>query len=396
MWDLKQAPVFDIMLFQTYGDSLTTAIMKAYGINLKSVDWSSDQSQTVEKLLNNVWQFSAAKTYTQLKNMGEALVRPDGTIRDLKEFSIESGQIAATHLHWLKAERINAIGGAQMVALWEKIQAQKDIFQLLEFIAVIDKQTTELCGSLNGVIKPVDDPFWLTYFPLNHFGCRSTVKQLRSGKITPDDKIVYPVIPEMFRTNLGEGGLVFPEDHPYYKGMPDRVLSAARPLMPYQLQFDEVPESKDMPGKARVHFQLKPGRDYDRLLTIALEKARSKGTTVELMPTLNPDEDNTGQRSIIFPDARNGKSPDLRINGILAEEEFATRPDNMNNLKHAISAGARQANHVIVNLSNPVSQETMARVAKGRFIDHKNLTVIEFRFNGEYTVFNRPEKKQGQ
>lgn len=390
IFDLQKAPVFDEVLFKTYGNKLTQAMLNGYGINLKQVDWSTASSKTVTELLNNVWSFSAAKTYTQLKDFGALLVKPDGSYRNFKDFKIEAERIAKTQLTWLKAEYNNAVGGAQMVALWKKIQAEKDILPLLQFDAVLDKGTTALCESINGVIKPVDDPFWLIYFPLNHWGCRSTVRQLRRGEITPDEDISYPELPAMFKTNLGEKGLIFPLDHPYFTETPPEVYAAARAYTPYPAQFDVIEESNVLEGLVRQHYLTDTNsKDYQRLLKIALDKAKKQGTVVDILPTLNPNK-YADQRVIIFPDAKIGKSADLRINGKLVEEEASTISANFNNIKHAITAGSKQADHVLISLSEPIKIETMKRLAIGRFKDHKLLQTIEFVFNGVYTLFKRP------
>ncbi len=382
----------DEVLLKTYGSQLAKAAIKAYGIDLKDVDWKSDSGKTALNILNNTWQFSGAKTYTQLKDIGAALLNPDGSFKSEKDFIIAAQNISKTQLNWLKTERNTAIGGAQMIALWDKITAQKDIFPFLQFDAVIDSATTALCDSLHKVVRRVDDWFWEYYYPLNHFGCRSTVRQLRNGKETPEAEIKLPEIPVMFKTNLGKTGIVFPVDHPYFTGTPAEIMNESKKVMPYEMQFDILDESDKLGGIIRSHFQLQKQNDYQRLLKIAIDKASKKGTIVDLMPIVNPAVDNVNQRNIIFADAKAGKSPDLRINGVLVEEEASTNSRNINNIKHAIGAGAKQADHVIISLSEEISIETMKRISIGRFKDHKNLMVIEFYHNKIYTVFKRPIK----
>src|SRR5690606_9023503 len=127
---------------------------------------------------------------------------PDGNVREFGDFKREAQQISGQQMRWLRTEYDSAIGGAQMASKWLSIQEDKEEFPLLQFDAVMDRHTSKLCGSLNKVIRPVDDPFWKIYFPPNHFNCRSTVRQLREGKVTPVDKIAYPEkLPEMFKVN---------------------------------------------------------------------------------------------------------------------------------------------------------------------------------------------------
>ncbi len=45
--------------------------------------------------------------------------------------------------------------------------------EALEYSAIMDDRTTEICSSLNGDIYPVDDEIWATFTPPNHYNCRS-------------------------------------------------------------------------------------------------------------------------------------------------------------------------------------------------------------------------------
>ncbi len=45
--------------------------------------------------------------------------------------------------------------------------------EALEYSAILDSRTTEICEELDGHVHPADDDFWTTYSPPNHFNCRS-------------------------------------------------------------------------------------------------------------------------------------------------------------------------------------------------------------------------------
>jgi SPP1 gp7 family putative phage head morphogenesis protein len=389
IWETKQTITTDPVIIKAYGERLEQAVKKGYDVE---IDFKTPDGQLAYQLQNNVWQFSAAKTYTQLKDMSAALLRPDGTLRNFSEFRAQIGIITKKQIAWLKTEYNLAVAGSQMAGKWQQIQAQKEQFPYLQFEAVDDNHTTQLCNNLDGVILPVDDPFWMTYYPPNHYNCRSTVRQLRKGKITPMDKIVYPSnMPSLFKVNLGERGLVFPEDHAYYKDMPDEVKNAARSSFPYDLQFDILHEDK---GVVRQHFMVDTKTDdYERLLKIAVEKTKDIDEVIDILPALNPNK-YAAQRQIIFPDAKEGTSPDLRINKVLWEEEGSYKSGNINNISGAVGSGAKQANYVIVTLSDNIEDGVLKRVAGGRFKTHKNLMHIEFRLpNGTVKTFIKAESQ---
>lgn len=53
--------------------------------------------------------------------------------------------------------------------------ALKGFVEALEYSAIMDDRTTEICSSLDGHIHPADDEFWSVYTPPNHFNCRSLI-----------------------------------------------------------------------------------------------------------------------------------------------------------------------------------------------------------------------------
>lgn len=152
-----------------------------------------------------------------LRQLTNALVNEEG-ILDYTDFKKAAEEIVGEHMRWLKAEYNLAVSGGQMAGKWVQIEASKETLPLLQFDAVIDNRTTEICRPLDGTILPVDHPFWRRFYPPNHYNCRSTVRQLRSGVVTT--KIPSADIPELFQTNVGTSQLVFPPAHPYHVNKP--------------------------------------------------------------------------------------------------------------------------------------------------------------------------------
>lgn len=212
-------------------EKLWKGAIDGYGNNFGSLDADTPDWNMLLSLQKNVWHFSAAKNYTQLRELSNALIGDDGKLRTESQFRAAAFKINDVQIkQHLSAEYDLAMKGSQMAGKWVDIEADKETLPLLEFDAVVDGRTTELCLSLNGTVLPIDDPFWNIYYPPNHFNCRSGVRQLSSGVITKN--VPSADIPTMFQTNLAKEGLIYPPEHPYFIDLPHDVIKQADKLIP--------------------------------------------------------------------------------------------------------------------------------------------------------------------
>ena len=218
----------DEAMARYFANKLWEATQEGYGQTLASVAYDSPDYNMLKALRENVFQFSAAKNYAQLKELTLALIDDTGNIVDFSTFKEIAFKINEKYVRtWLQTEYDTAIASAQMAGKWVDINANKGTLPLLQYDAVIDSHTSQICIPLNGTILPVGHPFWNHFYPPNHFNCRSTVRQLASGVVT--DKIPSADIPKMFQTNLGQQNQVFPEGHPYFVGLPQEIKNKIAP-----------------------------------------------------------------------------------------------------------------------------------------------------------------------
>ena len=68
-------------------------------------------------------------------------------------------------------------------ARWERIQDRKDRFPYLMYDAVNDSRTRPQHLEWDGLVLPVDHPFWKTHGPPNGWGCRCILRQLSEAVI---------------------------------------------------------------------------------------------------------------------------------------------------------------------------------------------------------------------
>lgn len=242
-------------LYLAIGDHLKEALYKGFGGDLKDFNIGSKDYELLNEFRENVYMFSGAKTYQQVREMTD-FVADSKTFSDFKEKAM--GVYDTYNKDWLKAEYNTAVGQAQTGRLWNEIEKNKEDFPYLMYSAVIDAHTSDICEPCNGVTLPVDDPFWSEYMPLNHFNCRCTVEQIdkyTDTKITPQNEIDAIVegkegenglkdrVDDVFKMNSGKDGYVFSDEHPYFQVEPkDRELAQRN----FDLPIPEAPAAKEI------------------------------------------------------------------------------------------------------------------------------------------------------
>lgn len=220
-------------MYFAIADYLKKGLYEGFGISLNELKVSLEKGietafdvtdlELLTELRENLYLFSSAKTFQETKELTGALVGENGEVRTFKEFK----EFAMTvddqwNNNWLKTEYDTAYGQAQNAVRWNEIEKNKDVLPILKYSAVIDGRTSEICAPLDGITLPVDDDFWDTFMPLNHFNCRCTVEQLRDGDLTSKEDLKDEIISaeqnmnDMFKMNPGKEKVVFTKDHPYF------------------------------------------------------------------------------------------------------------------------------------------------------------------------------------
>lgn len=232
IWNEKGLPdKLDKKLIELFAAEFTKAMLEGLADFINTEEEA--EQEFIAALTRDVWQFSAAKTYSQMKDITRELVDATGKLRTYKDFKFEAGKINEEYTGtWLKTEYTNAIIASQMAAKWQRIQQEKETLPYLKYVTVGDERVREEHAEMEGIIRKVDDDFWLVWFPPNGWRCRCDVLQLSNAKETDLSKRTVPDIPSMFQFNPGISAMIFPPGHPYYDGLPDGVQKQIDKLKP--------------------------------------------------------------------------------------------------------------------------------------------------------------------
>ena len=209
---------FDPDLLRETARTYIKAIKQGYGKGLADVEWNSPDFKTLEKLVENVFKFSASKNYNTLRDMSLLLKDGDG-IRSFDDFRKEVDKLNIKYNHnWLRTEYNQAVASAQCAARWTDYGKRSEANPYLQYQAVMDANTRAEHAALHGVIKRYDDEFWNEYYPPNGWGCRCEVIQLpgKNHKETHKEDMKFCKVDPAFKVNVGKTGKIFSEKHPYF------------------------------------------------------------------------------------------------------------------------------------------------------------------------------------
>ena len=191
--DIRPSDLDKDLIEQIYND-VSQPVKEEFGQRWVDYDYKEPKS-LIQKFKKNLWQFSSAKTLAELEYINELLIDKNGRIKPEHQFmqDVKKANILFNR-NYLQAEYQTAKRGAQMAHLWNKFLEQKEYYPNLVYRTVGDSRVRPEHAALNGVVKPIDDPFWKTYYPPNGWRCRCTVMNTaeKVSEGTFEDKTVKP------------------------------------------------------------------------------------------------------------------------------------------------------------------------------------------------------------
>jgi SPP1 gp7 family putative phage head morphogenesis protein len=94
----------------------------------------------------------------------------------------KGGFSKSTPWYWETVFRTNAVA-AWNGGRFQQYREVADSIDMLQYIAILDRRTSDVCRSYDGITRPVSDSIWQTITPPNHFNCRSTVTAIWKGTL---------------------------------------------------------------------------------------------------------------------------------------------------------------------------------------------------------------------
>lgn len=334
-----EAGSIDIDLFNETYKELRKAAADGWGDSFTDADAAN--RTTAQTIRENLYLFSGAKTYQQLRELSGLLVNEKGEKRPFTEFRSEALKVNENYNeNWLSAENDTAVGSAQMAEKWGGYEQTKNLFPNLKYVAVNDQNTRPEHAALDGTIKPVDDSFWNINYPPNGFRCRCHVEPTAEPETsgTPQIDIDY-----RFANNVGKTGEVFVEKHPYFS-IPAKDLTKVNNSIELQKAF--APYSHDKKSTVMIS-------DFadSKRLPVLLDNARKLSAELDLSVRIKPL---IKAKDVLQQDYDISKKPGLQRN-----------IDKPNNVRNAVTdAIDNECNYVVLNLNEEIDKAKLHKAIK--------------------------------
>ena len=180
--------MYDKDIFEFNFSILMKVVEENLNVNYAVIDYKRPDFDYLWQLRHNTAVMSAFKNNAEIKDCVKLLVDAAGNAREWPEFLAEARKVSETYnVNWLKAEYDTARSRARAAREWKDIQSTKDIYPNLQYVTAKDERVRMSHRPLEGLIYPIDDQFWQTYFPPNGWRCRCktrrTDKDVKRGQV---------------------------------------------------------------------------------------------------------------------------------------------------------------------------------------------------------------------
>jgi len=211
----------DVYTYRKIARKLLEGVYQGYGKYLADSLYGSADYKMLFDLRENIYVFSGAKTYQQVREV-TSLLTTDGAITSFKDFRKQARDILHEYNEvYLKTEYETAIMSARSASMWQEIEKDIEAYPFLTYQTVGDGRVRPEHAMLDRITRPVNDKFWNNFMPPNGWNCRCTVIQEHGVEVTSLKGFQQPkTVPDIFMMNPGKDRIIFSPKHPYFDVAP--------------------------------------------------------------------------------------------------------------------------------------------------------------------------------
>lgn len=266
-------------------------------------------------------------------------------------------------------EKVQFALAIQAAQEWQEILKDEDIFPNLEYRAVMDENTRESHAKLNGIVRPIRDPFWQRYYPPIDYRCRCTIRQRRKNiPITENLPHNLPTPPKGLAHNPGFSGKAFDLEHPYFEHTTPKALENVIKYAKYGREY------------IKEYFNIQTGNYVVRHQKHSTQEAAENVLIAKLLTNhvdsvvLLPVD--AEELSKIVPKSQfyENKFPDAWLIDARIAMDFKTiSSQNYNTIDNALRRGKSQADYILLKLKTKVKEGHLKNIIKSRVSRAENI-----------------------
>ena len=206
-------------LFAITYQAMNAAVDEGFGV----IKYGEPNYEFVQQLKKSGAWFAARKSFRQREELAALLLDDKGKVRTWKQFKAASQTVVTNYNEtWLKVEYNTAIASGRNASRWKQFEADADVYPNLEYLPSRAATPREEHKPFYGVIRPINDPFWVTHYPPSAYNCMCGVEQSDADE-TPVPKKGPKPAPGLDH-NPGQTGELYSKSHPYSADLSDDDL----------------------------------------------------------------------------------------------------------------------------------------------------------------------------
>ena len=219
-----------------------------------------------------------------------------------------------------------------------------------------------------GLILPIDDPFWQTNQPGNLYNCKCNWRQTNKPATAGPEKVVKPA--KGLEGNPYKTREIFTDKHPYFTRPNEEAKTRIDEFVSKQIFEKQFEKTSD--GYFVHPLQDKKASDFSDLVGIS-KYFVEKGKEVFILPKLTVSKGDLYK--YMYMGAYAKKQPDLLIGGLFYEFESFVGKYNKDKLGNMLSRAVKQSDRIIIDVrgienisTNYIHRRIVERVKKGQNI----------------------------
>ena len=390
-------------LWRSQYEPLKKAIEEGSGGPIVKVEYGAPNFEMLKNLQVNVGVFATFKNHAMMKEVVGLLKDAVGNLKPRDTFMRDALAIDQQYRKdWLATEYDTAVRSARTATIWAKAQDTKRLYPNAEYIHTVSQHPDPGHEEFVGIIRPIDDPFWMTHWPPNRWRCKCSVRV--TDKDTTDIPNGLPAIDPAFAFNPGKTGQAFDlEKTQYIKS----VSAAEQPALIKQARKEvnkdivrELPYKNEYTsksgGKVDAHPLSFDNADFTQALAVARSLA-NEGHDIKLLPDIN---DPLLRKELLPEGIKGNKNPAYLINGKWVADLKTVNEPTQTAVHDALANANRQCNNIILNVSasNTISAADLKQYIKGK-LNHKaydSFDNVWVRYRGQWYFTNREDILNGK